>query len=156
MPSTATLTSDAVEILVNDARRTVAVGTSLLRLLDEMALAARPGVAVAVNPLYVSIFFFIALYSVGETLWSPRLYEYSAAIAPKGQAASYMALSMLPMFIAKFFVGGSSGWLLAKFCPETGPRHPEIMWLIIGCIALVTPLGTFVFRKHLQVHEDGR
>jgi MFS family permease len=114
------------------------------------------GVIGAVNPLYVSIFFFIALYSVGETLWSPRLYEYSAAIAPKGQAASYMALSMLPMFIAKFFVGGSSGWLLAKFCPATGPRHPEIMWLIIGCIALVTPLGTFVFRKHLQVHEDGR
>jgi sulfur carrier protein len=54
MPSTATLASDAVEILVNDARRTVAVGTSLLRLLDEMALAARPGVAVAVNASVVA------------------------------------------------------------------------------------------------------
>jgi hypothetical protein len=30
------------------------------------------------------------------------------------------------------------------------------MWFIVGCMALVTPLGTFVFRKHLQVHEDGR
>ena len=114
------------------------------------------GVSGAVNPLYVSIFLFIALYSLGEALWSPRLYEYAAACAPPGREASYMALSMLPMFLAKFFVGGSSGWLLATFCPADGARHSEIMWLVVGCVALVTPLGTFLFRKHLQLHEDGR
>ena len=114
------------------------------------------GVTGAVNPLYVSIFFFIVMLSVGEAVWSPRLYEYSAAIAPKGQEASYMALSMLPYFLAKFFVGGSSGWLLTKYCPEIGPRHPEMMWFIIGCMALVTPVGAFVFRKYIQVQEDGR
>jgi MFS family permease len=114
------------------------------------------GVAGAVNPLYVSIFFFVALLSVGEALWSPRLYEYSAAIAPKGQEATYMALSMLPYFLGKFFVGGMSGWLLEKFCPETGPRHPEMLWFLVGCMSLVTPLGTFLFRKHLQLQEAGR
>jgi hypothetical protein len=114
------------------------------------------GVVGPVNPLYISIFFFIVLLSVGEALWSPRLYEYAAAIAPKGQEASYMALSMLPYFLAKFFVGGTSGWLLAKFCPAEGVRNPEIMWFAIGCMALVTPAGTFLFRKYIQVHEDGR
>lgn len=109
-----------------------------------------------VNPLYVSIFLFIVMLSVGEAIWSPRLYEYSAAIAPKGQEASYMALSMLPYFLAKFFVGGSSGWLLTKYCPETGPRHPEMMWFIIGCMALVTPVGALLFRKYIQVQESGR
>jgi len=109
-----------------------------------------------VNPLYISIFFFIVLLSVGAALWSPRLYEYAAAIAPKGQEASYMALSMLPYFLAKFFVGGTSGWLLAKFCSAEGVRNPEIMWFAIGCMALVTPAGTFLFRKYIQVHEDGR
>jgi phosphotransferase system glucose/maltose/N-acetylglucosamine-specific IIC component len=89
-------------------------------------------------------------------LWSPRLYEYAAAVAPKGQEASYMALSMLPMFLAKFFVGGFSGWLLSIFCPAEGPRHSGTMWFIIGCMALITPLGTFVFRKQIQVHEEGR
>ena len=54
------------------------------------------GVAGAVNPLYISIFLFIVFLSIGEALWSPRLYEYSAAIAPHGQEASYMSLSMLP------------------------------------------------------------
>ncbi len=114
------------------------------------------GVDGPVNPLYISIFLFIVLLSVGEALWSPRLYEYAAAIAPKGQEASYMALSLLPYFLAKFVVGGSSGWLLAKFCPENGPRHPEVMWFLVGCTALVTPLGTFIFRKFIQVQEEGR
>ena len=114
------------------------------------------GVAGPVNPLYISIFLFIAMLSVGEALWSPRLYEYAAAIAPKGQEASYMALSMLPYFLAKFFVGGSSGWLLATYCPETGPRHPEMMWFLIGCMALVTPAGSFLLRKYIQVQEAGR
>jgi len=114
------------------------------------------GVNGPVNPLYISIFFFIVLLSVGEALWSPRLYEYAAAIAPKGQEASYMALSLLPYFLAKFVVGGTSGWMLARYCPADAPRHPETMWLLIGCMALATPLGTFVFRKYIQVHEDGR
>lgn len=119
-------------------------------------------VDVVANPLWISIFLFIALLSVGEALWSPRLYEYAAAIAPKGQEASYMALSMLPYFVAKFTVGVSSGWLLSWYCPGeplANGVHREgsgMMWFIIGCMALVTPLGTFLFRKHLQLQESGR
>jgi hypothetical protein len=114
------------------------------------------GVPGPVNPLYISIFFFIVLLSLGEALWSPRLYEYAAAIAPKGQEASYMALSMLPFFLGKFCVGGLSGWLLEKYCPAVGARNPEFMWFLIGCMAMVTPVGTFLFRKHLQLQEAGR
>jgi MFS family permease len=109
-----------------------------------------------VNPLYISIFLFVVMLSIGEALWSPRLYEYAAAVAPKDHEASYMALSMLPMFLAKFFVGGTSGWLLATFCPAVGPRHAGTMWFIIGCMALITPVGTFIFRKQIQVQESGR
>ena len=114
------------------------------------------GVAGAVNPLYISIFLFIVFLSIGEALWSPRLYEYSAAIAPHGQEASYMSLSMLPYFGAKLVAGALSGWLLQEFCPETGPRHSEVMWMVVGGMALITPVGAYFFRKHIQVHEDGR
>lgn len=114
------------------------------------------GVAGPVNPLWISIFLFIVFLSLGEALWSPRLYEYSAAIAPKGQEASYMALSMLPYFLGKFCVGMISGKLLEIYCPATGPRDSEMMWFLIGCMALITPVGAFVFRKYIQVHESGR
>ena len=114
------------------------------------------GVQGPVNPLYVSIFFFTIFLSLGEALWSPRLYEYSAAIAPRGQEASYMALSLLPWFLAKLMVGGTSGTLLKAFCPPEGARHSAMMWTIIGCMAMVTPVGAVLFRKFLQVHEEGR
>lgn len=109
-----------------------------------------------VNPLYLSIFFFTVVLSVGEAIWSPRLYEYAAAIAPKGQEASYMALSVLPYFFAKFGAGSLSGWLLTRYCPETGPRDIATMWILVGAMAMVTPVGAFLFRKQIQVHEQGR
>ena len=119
-------------------------------------IATRLGVAGQVNPLFVSIFFFVIFLSIGEALWSPRLYEYSAAIAPRGQEASYMALSLLPFFGAKLLVGGISGPLLTHYCPSTGPRNSGMMWLIIGSIALITPVGAYLFRNKIQVQEEGR
>lgn len=109
-----------------------------------------------VHPYYVMIFSFVALLSVGESLWSPRLYEYTAAIAPKGQEASYMALSYLPFFIAKLFVGLLSGRLLARYCPETGPRESGTLWLIIALTAIITPVGLVVLRKYVRGKEAGR
>ena len=64
-------------------------------------LQNRVGVPGSVNPYYVMIFLFVVLLSLGEAFYSPRLYEYTAAIAPKGQEASYMAMSSLPFFLAK-------------------------------------------------------
>ena len=108
------------------------------------------------NPLYVAIVLFTTIYSIGECFYSPRLYEYPASIAPKGQEGSYLALSMLPYFIAKFFAGTLSGLLLAKFCPESGPRNSSMMWIIIGSMALLTPIGLMIAKPFIKVHESGR
>jgi dipeptide/tripeptide permease len=109
-----------------------------------------------VHPYYVMIFIYVLVLSLGEALWSPRLYEYTAAIAPKGQEASYMSLSFLPYFIAKFFVGLSSGFLLARYCPESGPRDSQTLWLIIALTTMITPVGLLVFQRYIRIHEAGR
>jgi MFS family permease len=114
------------------------------------------GVAGRVNPYYVMIFLFVLFLSIGEAFYSPRLYEYSAAIAPKGQEASYMAMSFLPFFMAKLAVGPFSGLLLAQFCPATGPRNSATLWLIIGLSTMIAPVGLFVFQRFIRVHEAGR
>ncbi|MGQ0591790.1 MAG: MFS transporter [Gammaproteobacteria bacterium] len=111
------------------------------------------GLEGAVHPLYVGIVLFVFFLSLGEALWSPRLYEYTAAIAPEGQEGSYMALSVLPFFIAKFFVGMLSGFLLTTYCPEAGPRDCREMWLIIGAMALITPIGLIAFRRFLETGQ---
>jgi hypothetical protein len=114
------------------------------------------GLTGAVNPWYLMLFLFVVLYSFGEAFYSPRVYEYAAAIAPPGQEASYGALSYVPFFFPKLFVGTFSGVLLARYCPETGPRNAQTMWLVIALIALIAPVGLLVLRRFIRVREAGR
>jgi MFS family permease len=113
------------------------------------------GVKGGIHPYYIMIAIYIAIFSVGEAFYSPRVYEYAAAIAPKGQEASYGALSYIPFLIGKLLVG-TGGWLLAAFCPEHGPRRSGIMWLIFALAASVAPIGLLVFRRYIRVPEAGR
>src|SRR5881398_1258048 len=113
------------------------------------------GVKGGIHPYYVMIAIYIAIFSVGEAFYSPRVYEYAAAIAPKGQEASYGALSYIPFLLGKLLVG-AGGWLLAAFCPEHGPRRSGIMWLIFALAASIAPIGLLVFRRYIRVPEAGR
>ena len=109
-----------------------------------------------VHPYYVMIVLFVALLSVGEAFYSPRVYEYAAAIAPKGQEASYSALSYVPFLLAKLLFGTFAGVLLTKYCPEIGVRHSGTLWLIVALTATVAPVGLIILRKYACVHEAGR
>src|SRR5881398_2610085 len=108
-----------------------------------------------VHPYYVMIAIYISIFSIGEAFYSPRVYEYAAAIAPKGQEASYGALSYIPFLLGKLLVG-SAGWLLAAFCPEHGPRRSGIMWLIFALAASIAPIGLLTLRRYVRVPEAGR
>ncbi|MBC8126969.1 MAG: MFS transporter [Gloeobacteraceae cyanobacterium ES-bin-144] len=121
-----------------------AIGNGYLEIIGE------------VHPYYVMIFFWQVVFSIGEAFYSPRVYEYAASIAPPGQEASYSSLSYVPLLIGKLITGAAFGGLLAKYCPETGPRDSPTMWLLIGLMVLVAPIGLFVLRKFIRVKEEGR
>ncbi len=98
------------------------------------------------------------LLSIGEVIWSPKLQEYTAAIAPEGQEGSYLGLSMLPWFLAKTVVSVLSGHMLTRWVPEgIGTRlrqgevsfwdSPEAMWLILGIVALLGPIIALIFKN---------
>jgi MFS family permease len=113
------------------------------------------GLRDGIHPYYIMIAIYITVFSIGEAFYSPRVYEYAAAIAPKGQEASYGALSYIPFLLGKLLVG-AGGWLLAAFCPEHGPRHSGVMWLIFALAASVAPIGLIAFRRYIRVPEAGR
>jgi hypothetical protein len=56
-----------------------------------------------------------------------------------------MSLSSAPLFLAKLPAGYMSGKLLEIYCPAEGPRNSQMMWLIIGCISLASPLLLSLF-----------
>ena len=109
------------------------------------------------------------LLTIGEVIWSPKLYEYTAAIAPKGQEGTYLGLSLVPWFLAKTGVSTLSGHLLEHWAPETVTVHgaavplqqamithqlgywqrPEAMWFILGGYALAGCIIAALLEKWL-------
>ena len=108
-----------------------------------------------IHPYYIMTALYLTVFSIGEAFYSPRVYEYAAAIAPKGQEASYGSLAYLPFLVGKLLVG-TSGWILAAFCPAEGPRNSGMMWLIFALAASVAPIGLILFRRYIRVPEAGR
>jgi MFS family permease len=113
------------------------------------------GLRGSIHPYYIMSALYLVVFSVGEAFYSPRVYEYAAAIAPKGQEASYGSLAYLPFLVGKILVG-TGGWLLAAFVPEHGPRRPATMWLIFALAASVAPIGLVALRRYIRVPEAGR
>jgi len=101
------------------------------------------------QPMVIGLVLMVIIFSIGEAIWSPRLMQFTAEIAPKGKEGSYIALAYLPYFGAKFFVGPLSGWLVATYTPEGAASFPQhyMVWVWIGGIAVLSPLSLLVFRK---------
>ena len=114
----------------------------------------------------MSILCMIAL-SVGEVVWSPKLYEYTAAIAPEGQEGTYLGISMVPWFLAKTLVSVISGHLLVRWCPEgIGAAHGRRPGRLLetarppcGCIlslvGLVGCFGAVALRRLADPRAEG-
>eukprot|EP00960_Hanusia_phi_P073762 768082-Hanusia_phi.AAC.2 len=73
----------------------------------------------AFNTSLTACALFVFILSFGEALWSPRLYDYTVSVAPKGKEGAFMALGNAPLFFSTMPVGLLSGYLLQVESPET-------------------------------------
>ncbi len=134
------------------------------RLIWQEWLAVPEGTAVSTLSVYLALCFFVIFFTIGEAIWSPRLMEYTAKIAPKGQEGSYLSLSLLPKFISQPLVGFMSGKLLAVYAPAEEVVNSEgvkslvvgdisnhyMIWIWVGCIAAISPIGMIIFGRFLR------
>ena len=117
---------------------------------------------------------FVVVLSLGEAIWSPRLYEYTAMIAPKGREGTYAALCSAPFFVAKLGAGALSGVVFQWFCPcirsdcdpccasgrLPGSCDGRMLWLVVGLSVIWSPCCITLLsrviqgRKGLQVLTD--
>lgn len=110
----------------------------------------------AAHPLFLTVVLWQVVFSIGEAFYSPRVYEYAVSIAPKGQEASYAALSAVPLLMGKITTGAVFGWLLSRYCPADGPRDTVTMWSIVGGLVLMAPLLLLVLRPFIRMKEEGK
>lgn len=100
---------------------------------------------------------FVTVLSIGEAIWSPRLYDYTVSVVKEGHEGTYMALSSAPLFLAKLPVGFMSGQLLQKYCPagEGQQRRSRQMWFIIGATTAISPILMTLCWKYIS-HKDSK
>ncbi|MBL9183942.1 MAG: MFS transporter [Verrucomicrobiaceae bacterium] len=114
------------------------------------------GLKDVVHPYIVMIVLWQVAFSIGEAIYSPRVYEYAASMAPKGQEASFASLSYVPLLMGKFATGALFGGLLEHYCPPVGARDPGGMWMIVGGLVLMAPLLLLVLRPFIRMKEEGK
>ena len=102
------------------------------------------------GPNLTTLIVYVLLFSFGEAMWSSRFLEYVADLAPAGQVGAYMGLAGIPWFLAKATTGLYSGPMIARFLPEHGPQDSGTMWLVYGCIAMISPVGLLIGRRWVQ------
>ena len=61
---------------------------------------------------------FVMVISVGESIWVPRLLDYTDEVALEGQEGVYLAMSNSPFYFGMMLTGSASGFLLENFCPD--------------------------------------
>lgn len=135
----------------------VPIATALTRRVNVYTMmiigtlvSAAPTFLLCAPPNLGLLITYMVIFSIGEALWSARFLEYASELAPEGRIAQYMGLANVPWLLAKGTTGFYSGYLLATFCPADAPRdqlRTEYLWLIYGCIAMLSPIGLLLARK---------
>lgn len=108
---------------------------------------AAPAFLLSIGPTPWTLFGYIFIMTIGEAMWQPRFLQYAAEIAPEGRTGQYIGVAQLPWFLTKFLVPIYSGHVLGRYCPPEGPQDTKTMWLIFGCIAVVSPILLVAARK---------
>jgi len=118
-------------------------------------------------PSTVATASFIVVFSIGEAIWSPKLYEYTVAVPQEGREGVFVAVGSAPLYLAKFLAGATSGYLLKYYCPrpdiadsDEGGCQTRSLWLAIACTTSVTPVLLLCFRqqlfaKHQEDDDEG-
>ena len=70
---------------------------------------------------------FVATLSLGESVWSPRWYDYSMSLAPEGREGIFTALASAPLFAAKLPTGAARtrGALQQQDAPAASGQSPH-------------------------------
>jgi POT family proton-dependent oligopeptide transporter len=97
----------------------------------------------------------IATFAVGEMTFAPRFFDYVSAMAPPGKVGLYLGYSYLRSFVANILGGPLSGFLVARYVPETGPRAPYRMWFTFAAIGGAALIALFLYNRFVVRERKG-
>ena len=108
--------------------------------------------ALAISPTVPGAIAFIVLLTIGESIWSPRYYEYTISIIEKGKEGMYMGLASTKHFFGALLSGLIGGGLIEELCPPAPEeQQPRLLWAIIALVTLPSFFGLLIFRRCIEL-----
>lgn len=129
---------DPYDILVGGATVS-ALGCLLIGLLQMLPLVS-PIAAYSVG---------LAVFSLGEAAWSPRLLAYGLDVAPEGSEAVYQTIAEFPILLAMLIGPIVSHALIDAYCTQTH-CNGAVIWSILGLVAAGSPILLTLARRWLR------
>ncbi|HYZ83300.1 MAG TPA: MFS transporter [Bryobacteraceae bacterium] len=112
-----------------------------------MTVASLSWLLIPISPAVASVIAALALFSTGEAILAPRLYEYVATLAPREQIGTYMGFAFLPVAIGSFTAGPLAGWLVSRYVQ--GSSNPNVMWFVLSGIGIICTTGMLLYNQTL-------
>jgi dipeptide/tripeptide permease len=91
----------------------------------------------------------IATFALGEMTFAPRFLDYVSNMAPPGKVGTYLGYSYLRSFFANLLGGPLSGFLVARYVPESGSREPYRMWFTFAGIGAAALIALFLYNRFM-------
>ena len=122
-------------------------------------IMATPAFFLTMGTNFWTLFGYLVIMTIGESMWQPRFLQFAAQIAPEGRTGVYMGVAQLPWFLTKMLVPALySGRMLEAFCPAEGIKNPQMMWMWFGLIAIASPILLIIAKpwagKDFKAHAD--
>jgi dipeptide/tripeptide permease len=114
-------------------------------------LGARMGGGVALGLGGACVSF--AVFAFAEMIFAPRFYDYVARFAPKGQEATFMGLTVLPVALGGMIGGIVSGRLIDRYLPLEGERDPFTIWSIYAGLGVVSAIVMLAYERMVRRPE---
>jgi len=130
------------------------LGSYFVLLLGATLTALSPLPLAFYENSYAAAIMFVSILSVGEALWSPKLYEHTVAVSPVGREGTYGALAVAPIFASMFFAGGFSGHMLEEHCPHAGYCDGYTIWMMVFFTTITSPVILLLCRSCLFHDSD--
>ena len=94
-----------------------------------------------------------AVFAFAEMIFAPRFYDYVARFAPKGQEATFMGLTVLPVALGGMVGGVVSGRLIDRYLPLEGERDAFTIWAIYAGLGVVSALVMLAYERMVRRPE---
>jgi proton-dependent oligopeptide transporter, POT family len=96
------------------------------------------------------------VFAFAEMIFAPRFYDYVARFAPKGQEATFMGLTVLPVALGGLIGGFVSGPLIDRYLPAEGPREPFVIWSTYAALGIVSAMLMLAYERIVRPRESAK